>query len=447
MTRVDFPTGLVGVEPARGGAGVRATVGIRSNSGEPILKDRFFLMNPVASPAKFQMKNGGEMKGLRSHPHPSFTAWNEEAKRIVDENAKKQGVTSRCGAIRGNLIHARLPDAAEWNAAAQKLPGLPSPPSQRPACCGDGVRALRFSHMEGGEEIFKEIACPNELCEFRQSQGTKPPACKASATLVFRLRWNPEDPLERDLPGMVCTWHTRSPQSLSRLMALFEFILGTERVAPSTPRDRWKAGLAADLGVADPSLVGLPFVMSVSEKSKNGHVFPIVSFSLDGDPVQWLLAQKSHRNLLAAGGPPPLALPVVSDPEVRHVADLARAEWEVVEPVEDEPPHEGGDGDGGPEGGAYAPPWGDAALGEEEDHSVLPRHEPALPFGPEFLPSAKVRSIREQAELMFPGEGDAVALRAAESVGADDLRRVPDARYADVLRFFREEEKRRRSAK
>lgn len=414
MTRVDFPTGLEGVEPARGGAGVRATVGIRSNSGEPILKDRFFLMNPVASPAKFQLRNGGEMKGLRSLPHPSFVRWNEEAKKGP----------ARCGALRGNLIHARLEDAAEWNAAAQKLPGLPSPPSMRPACAGDGVHALRFDRAENGEEIFREISCPNELCEFRQKISTKPPACKANATLIFRLRWNPEDPIERDLPGMVCTWHTRSPQSLSRLMTLFEMILGTERVAPSTPPERWKAGLAADLGVVDPSLVGLPFVMSVSEKSKDGHVFPIVSFSLDGDPVQWLLSQQSHRRQLAAGGLVSLALPVVSDQEVRHVADLARAEWEVVGPM-----------------------VADEAGGEPADSGILPRHELAEPFGPPVLSAGKVRSLRDQAELQFPGEGDAVAQQAAQSLGASDLASVPATREADVLRFFRDEERRRRESR
>ena len=423
MTRIDFPTGLAGIEPSRGGAGVRATVGIRSNSGEPILKDRFFLMNPVASPAKFQTRNGGELKGLRSHPHPSFAAWNEEAKKILGEEARKKGAISRCGALRGNIIHARLKDAAEWSAAAQKLPGLPSPPSMRPACCGDGIRALRFVGKENGEEIFREIACPNELCEFRQAIGDRPPACKPSATLIFRLRWNPDDPLERDLPGMVCTWHTRSPQSLSRLMALFEFILGTSLVAPSTPQERWKAGLAADLGISDPSLVGLPFVMSVAEKSKEGRVFPIVSFSLDGDPVQWLLAQQADQKQLAAGAPPPLALPAVSSPAIRHVADLARAEWEVVEPVE-------------------------AGEGEQEpaavDGAVLERLEVAEPFGPQLLSSANVRSVCEQAELMFPGEGKAMAAQAAASVGASDLTAVPAHRYADVLRFFRDEERRRR---
>lgn len=418
MNRVDFPTGLEGVEPARGGAGVRATVGIRSDSGEPILKDRFFLMNPVASPAVFKYRDGREQKGLRSEPHPSFGPWNQVAK----ESFLKKG-TNRCGALRGNLIHARLEDAAEWNAAAQKLPGLPSPPSMRPACAGDGVHALRFDRVENSEEIFREISCPNELCEFRQKIGTKPPACKANATLIFRLRWNPEDPIERDLPGMVCTWHTRSPQSLSRLMTLFEMILGTERVAPSTPPERWKAGLATDLGVSDPSLVGLPFVMSVSEKSKDGHVFPIVSFSLDGDPVQWLLSQQSHRRQLA-GGLAPIALPAVSDPEIRRVADLARAEWEVVEP-------------------AVADEAGD----EPADSGLLPRHELAEPFGPPVLSPGKLRSLRDQAELQFPGEGDAVAQQAAQSLGASDLASVPVTREADLLRFFRDEERRRRESR
>lgn len=424
MTRPDFPTGLVGVEPARGGAGVRASVGIRSNSGEPILKNRFFLMNPVASPARFQLKSGGDMKGLRSEPHPSFTAWNEEAKKDLRGS-------SRCGALRANLIHARLSDAAEWNAAAQKLPGHPSPPSQRPACCGDGIRALRFVGMEGGEEVFREIACPNELCEFRQRVGTKPAPCKANATLVFRLRWNRDDPVERDLPEMVCTWHTRSPQSLSRLMTLFEMILGTEKVAPHTPRERWKAGLAADLGVPDPSLVGLPFVMSVGEKSKpsEGWVFPIVSFSLDGDPVQWLLAQQAHRLQLAAGGPAPLALPAVSSPEIRHVADLSRAEWEVVEPV--------------PSGETLADP----AAGDVLD-STFPRQEVKAPLDqgaahslPRLMQPARINFLRQQAEQIGGSEqrGAEILFQAAMCFhSSGDLGRVLANQESEVLRRMRE---------
>jgi len=199
--------------------------------------------------------------------------------------------------------------------------GHENPKSLRPACEGNGITALRFTGMTGDEERFERIACPNLDCPFAMAG-----QCKPSAHLVFMLRWDRSDPFEAGFPALVAEYTTGGWESLAGMRGLFEFVLGTaavrtpEEVATATADERatWRAGLAAELGIAETSLVGMPFVMTVTERTKaakgnaaTGTRYPVVSFSPDGDLVEWLLNQARRRKELA-GAPEPLALPSAS---------------------------------------------------------------------------------------------------------------------------------------
>lgn len=405
----DTPTGLVGAEPS-GRVFAWVTLGLRGKSGAPILKDRFWIMNPTAAGRQF-----GHHYALARDPHPSYQRWNELGRSV--ETLKKKGqleeaeaARSRVAMMRGNLVHAELADSALWNRSAMKLPDPhPNPKSMRPCCEGNGIRARRFVGVEEGVEVFKEMACPNRLCEFAMAG-----LCKPSATLVFMPRWRKDDPFEADFPAAVVGWSTRGWHSLENLLGLYELILGTGAVCPWKPEKEWKRGLAQELGVDRPSLFGLPFVMSVSEKTVPGKQqrFPVVSFSPDGDLGAWLLAQKQQREALAAGSPlaalPP-APASVRDPELQPIVDQARAEFDpaMVEPIEPE---------------TTAP--------------TLPLHQEAL-LAPEK--AAKLLRMAEAANV----SPEALEDEAVRLAGSPILTRVPARFETDLMGFIERKRGRR----
>ena len=321
MTANEAPRGLLGIRPHIP-VGVAVTVGIKAaKTGQPIRKDCFWMMSSDATLGEFQGGNRSYKSPVRT-PHPDFAAWNQKAKEGPD------GVSS----IRGNFVHADWRQAALWNRSAHKLPEPNSnPPSLRPACEGNGVSARRYRGLKDGEEVFEKIACPNDLCPFAMEQGSRPALCKPFASLIFRLRWNPADPFESQFPGMLAKWSTRGWHAASGLIGLLELILGTEAVAPDTPREAWRTGIAADLGIENPTMTGFPFSAVVIKKTTDGKVYPVVRFSPDGDPVQWLLSQRRQR--LELGGVVTLALgaATVNDPDyVDHARHMDRAELDGV---------------------------------------------------------------------------------------------------------------------
>lgn len=319
-----IPAGLVGVEP-RDPIGVAVTMGIKGKGGAPMLKDRFWLMSPQTASTEFHA-GGKSYRSPARTLHPSFARWNDAAKAGEAGAGDRRG-PGRVGTIRGNLVHADLKDAAFWNRAAQKLPEPhENPPSQRPACEGNGITALRFSGITEGREEYESIACPNEDCPFA-IRGL----CKPHAMLLFRLRWDQTDEFERGFPSLLAMWSTRGWNSLRNLLGLFELVLGTEAVAPWEPREKWKTGLAQELGLDRVSLVGMPFVMTIGEKTKPSEQkrFTVVSFSPDGDLVEWLVNQRRQREL--AGGTERLALPPISCGDSEIMEDLrhgARSEFD-----------------------------------------------------------------------------------------------------------------------
>lgn len=316
--RDDIPSGLVGIHP-RQGVGCHISMAVRNNRGTPDYKGRFFITTEQTHSETFETGHRYKTRTL----HPSFVAWNNAAFGL-GENVNSRKGPGRLGTLKGNLVHAKWQQAAFWNRAAQKLPhGHPNPPlSLKPACEGDGISALRFKAVEDGREAFERIACPNRECEFAMCG-----ACKPSAHLIFRLRWDREDAAEAKFPSLLAHWNSRGWESMENMVGLLEMIVGTEALLPEvarklageTERAKWKAGMAAELGIKDVSLMGLPFAMTIGERTKppdernpQGYRYPVVNFSPDGDWLEWLLMQARTRRELAGSPAPQDALPPAS---------------------------------------------------------------------------------------------------------------------------------------
>jgi len=166
----------------------------------------------------------------------------------------------------------------------------------RPWCVGDGSRATRWTGP--GPDDFTEIQCPNELCQYRQ---TEPKQCKPFARLLFRLRWAEET--ER-LPTPLAKFTTGSWNTVANLTGFFD----------------WIEQSARNLGLREPKFYGLPFVMSLAYQTKASAKtrFPVVTITPEVDPVAVFTAQMERVQALA--GYEPVR---IGDPEMQSPRELA----------------------------------------------------------------------------------------------------------------------------
>ena len=185
--------GIEGLQP-RLPLGAALTIGVKGPSGAPTQTDRFHFVSPHDS-----MEGKFRVRPLL----PQFAAFNSA------DASKRQ-------MVRGNLIHSKREDCFAYHLRAQQLGGKwQNHPQKRPACTGDGHKATRF-YGETPED-FREIECPNELCEFRQGT-TK--ACKPFAQLLFRPRWPEGNPLPTPLTKLT----TGSWNSTAALLGFFSYL-------------------------------------------------------------------------------------------------------------------------------------------------------------------------------------------------------------------------------
>ena len=114
--------------------GAVVSVGVKDKAkGFPTETDRWHIVQPR------------EENGIR-HPHPAFTSFNQ----APPEHRK---------VLKGVIMHATRDLCVEWHLKAQVL--SKAHPDRRPACVGDGVKAIRW---EGGEaDDFMDIKCPTDL--------------------------------------------------------------------------------------------------------------------------------------------------------------------------------------------------------------------------------------------------------------------------------------------
>ena len=258
--------GVEGVEPV----GAVLTIGHKGDRGNPTDTDRFFLVVPTMGPDQ------------RRAEHPEFAAFNK---------AKPEHRQT----IHGNLVHADEADCWGYHLKAQVLPPpWKAHPDKRPSCIGDGVKATRY-FGESGPEDFREMECPNELCEFRQGNGAKP--CKPFGRLYFRLRWKTDN-----LPSPLVKWTTGSWNSVRSVLGFFDHV--REQVQ--------------GLGLESYSLYGLPFSLTLSRKTKPSAraAFPVVSISPECDLVAFFLQQRQQLRELGAAEPKMIAAGAQSPEEV-----------------------------------------------------------------------------------------------------------------------------------
>lgn len=272
--------GLTGRDPI----GAAITIGRKGPSGAPIETDRFFIVMPVDT-----LVGQHRVRPL----HPSFVAFNE-----ADPKHRQS--------IRGNLVHASQSDCMDYNLRAQVLSPLskwPAHPQKRPACSGDGKRATRFfGFADDGSEDWREIECPNERCEFRI--GAKK-LCKPFARFLFRPHWE-----SNKLPTPLMKLTTGSWHSVSALVGFFDYV----------------SEQARNLGMESFSLFGLPFVLTLSTKTKpqDKQRFPVLSISPEVDLVQFFLSQRDTADRLGGGSSPRLlAASLADDTDEDAASDLA----------------------------------------------------------------------------------------------------------------------------
>ena len=246
--------GLQGKEPV----GAVLTIGTKSaDKGFPTDRDRFYVKVPDSS------------NDVRVN-HPAFSVFNGAAAELRRS-------------VRGVLVHAAEAECFEWHRKAQKLPPPFQNHSKLPACTGDGKKAKRLALLPDKRVEHVEMPCPNELCQFAQAPNERtPPCCKPWARLLFQPIWQSDK-----LPTPLMKFTTQSWHSISAIVGFFDYI-------------REQAGLC---GVQNPQLFGLPFEMTLTEKSspERKTKFPVIRITPTVQIQAFLLGQMQRGQQLAQG--------------------------------------------------------------------------------------------------------------------------------------------------
>jgi|15BtaG_2_1085339.scaffolds.fasta_scaffold07059_4 hypothetical protein len=258
--------GFNGIEglKAREPVGVVATIGKKGPRGNPVERDRFYLVEPY-------MNNDGIRPA-----HPKFVGFN-----TADPRYRTQ--------LTGNIVHAAVGEAFEHKLSAQVLGGRwPAHPNKRPACVGDGREALRYYGENGNPDDFRRIPCPNEACEFRQGNNR---GCKPFMRLLFKLRWS-----KPGMPELLCKLTSKSWNSVSAALGYFQYVEDQARQLGLEPHEY--------------SLFGLPISIGLAEKTQPSkrRRFPVLSFTHEGDLLEFLHTQKVMRDQLLTKSRPYAAI-------------------------------------------------------------------------------------------------------------------------------------------
>jgi hypothetical protein len=266
--------------------GAVVSVGRRSDAGHPILKDRWFVMDPVLVKKEFPKRDGGTWKGDARNPHSAFSDWNRPANgmsegQVVAQN-RENGAVLDLSVMHGFVAHPTIGEGLTSKLWADSLKGQPSPGGRYPACTGNGERASRFVKMDGDEPVYEDIECPED-CPFYGSD------CKTDTRFLFIPDWSELAAWTdgRQFPRLLTMWVNHSEQSTENVLGMLTYA----------------RNLGIALGIPDPSLVGLPFSMRVTQHTSSikGTRFPIVEFNIRGNVDEFFAAQKQRQMELSAG--------------------------------------------------------------------------------------------------------------------------------------------------
>ena len=264
------PSGIAGFK-GRDPIQVAVTIGRKHpTSGQPVEKDRFYLMDPRLTQREFRKRGGGTYKSEARELSPSFAEFN------------------RLGPGGQSVLHGNLAHATEefWTsgyvarnltggATGTKIPGggiYGQHPNKWPVCRGNGETAARWT---GGDQAI-EIPCLGDGCRFRDSGD-----CLVFSELTFRLRWP-----GADFPALLARWSCKSWHSTTNLVGMV----------------RHYESICEGAGI-EPIYFGLPFTMTLGEKrsAEKKAVFPVVTFAIDGDVLDIIGRQQQALSATSRG--------------------------------------------------------------------------------------------------------------------------------------------------
>ena len=233
MPPTERPRGTPSIAP-REPIGAAVAQG-RKKPGQPnpVDTDRFFIVQPKAE--------GQGIEAVRK-PHPAFATFNA----LPKDGASREEVEAHNAlrtVIKCILVHA-APDDSFWtNMKAQKIQGHVNPKGA-PSCEGNDVTARRWFPNPDGSGEYREIPCPGVKCQYRSTARGRP-ACLPFGMIVFQLRF-------QNSPGIVAKYTTNGNEATGAIQGFFNHLKEQ----------------ASSLGVTNPSVYGLPFLMTLSKRTK-----------------------------------------------------------------------------------------------------------------------------------------------------------------------------------
>lgn len=283
---IERPRGTPSIRP-RQSIPVAVATGRKPDTGFGILdKDRFFLVN---------FRADGKGKDARRALHPAYAKFNALPESNDKTVVEKHNAARRI--LRGYIVHADEASAYWSNYRAQVLQGHQCP-SGAPSCEGNGKTARRWMRDVND---YATIPCPGDKCEHQRptvGNNGRPQraACTPYGCIVFQLRFD-------NAPCLLAKYESRGFETVGALEGFFQSV-----------RDQ-----AATLGVENPNLYGLPFVMDWSPRS-NAQAqtkWYALSISPDLPPgmtlADFLLASASQRRELAKDRLESVGVPTVVD--------------------------------------------------------------------------------------------------------------------------------------
>lgn len=292
------PHGIAGLK-GRESIPVAVSLGIKSDRGFPIEKDRFHIVNGRATTEERQ----GKKVDLRGY-HPLFDAFNRAAPELRRD-------------IPCVIAHASIPEFIDQKRQAYVLPDMVAHPMRLPVCRGDGAAAVRW--VNGA---WKNIPCPGDECPFTKAgtykgqdgrERERPAPCKPTTKIVLRFAWHRLE-VGHPFKGLSALpfkymsggWNTAAN------------ILGFQESLTTT---------CENIGVdpVDVPLFGMPVRLQLYERSGKQQKFSVAELMVDGgDITAWIVSQMQRReqvrSLAAADRSARFAL---TGPSMRDGSELA----------------------------------------------------------------------------------------------------------------------------
>lgn len=274
MTQPYEPHGIGGLR-GREPIPCAVSLGIKSDRGFPIEKDRFHIVVGQATTEE----RGGRKTDMRAY-HPLFEAF----------NTAPVGMRRDIPCV---IAHASIPEFFDQKRQAYVLPEFPAHPHRMPVCRGDGTTAIRW--VKGA---WTNCHCPGDECPFTKAstyttrdgkEGERPAPCKPMSKVVLRFNWRRLDeghPFKR-LPALPFKYTSGGWNTAGNLLGFVDSF----------------RSVCASIGVdpVDVPLFGLPVRLQLYERTGKAQKFSVAQVVVDGgDITEWVLMQMQRRQSVRA---------------------------------------------------------------------------------------------------------------------------------------------------